>query len=258
MQLTDKRAIVTGAGGGIGAAAARAYLRDGAAVALLEIDEAACQRVVDDLRAEGHEVAYSGGCDVRDRAGVDHAFAAAVNALGGLDVLVHTAGMGSGGSAATITDEDWDRILDINAKGTLHTNQAAFRAMEAHGGSIINFGSMAGLRAMGAAGHYAASKGAVMAWTRVAAGEWGSYGIRVNAVAPSAITAMYERFRERLASDDLQRWDEELARLVPMGGRLGDPDLDIAPTLVFLGSDGSRFITGQVFSIDGGRVMLGS
>jgi NAD(P)-dependent dehydrogenase (short-subunit alcohol dehydrogenase family) len=257
MQLQGVRAVVTGGGAGLGAAAVQAYVSEGASVALLDVDERSGRSLTERLAADGYHVTFQ-HCDVALRSAVDAAFDTALDFLGGLHVLIHAAGISGGGSAAEITDQDWDRFLTINAKGTMHTNQAAFRAMQATGGSIVNFGSMAGIRAVGSAGHYAASKGAVMAWTRVAAGEWGRFGIRVNAVAPSASTGMYEAFRARLSPTELHAWDADLARAVPLRGRLGDPDRDIAPVLVFLGSDSARFITGQVISIDGGRVMLGS
>jgi NAD(P)-dependent dehydrogenase (short-subunit alcohol dehydrogenase family) len=256
MQLEGKRIIVTGAAGGIGSAAVRCCAREGATITALDVNEAALHTLIDDAGLAGQVRALE--CDVANRASVDAAFAAATDYLGGLDALVHTAGIGGGLAAESITDEEWDRTLNVNAKGTLHTNQAAFRSMQEAGGSIINFGSIAGLRAMGAGGAYSASKGAVMAWTRVAAKEWGRFGIRVNSVAPTVATPMYTKYRASLSPEELAEWDAGLWRDHPLGGRMGDPELDLGPVLVFLASDSSRYMTGQVVSVDGGHAMLGS
>src|SRR5579875_2975990 len=244
MLLAGRRIIVTGGASGIGAATALAYVREGARVAVLDIDDAGGQRVA----AEAGAAACYEPCDVADRA---------VAWLGGLDALVHAAGVERAAPAEEITEADWDLVLGVNAKGTLFTNQAAFRHLRARGGRIINFGSAAALRGQRGGAHYAAAKAAVLAWTRTAAQEWARYGITVNAILPAMWTPMYEAYRARLSPEELAMHDLGLQHAIPLGGRLGDPARDLAPLMVFLAGDGARFITGQAFCVDGGMVMLG-
>jgi NAD(P)-dependent dehydrogenase (short-subunit alcohol dehydrogenase family) len=148
-------------------------------------------------------------------------------------------------------------IFDVNVKGTLYTNQAAFKHMKERGGRIINFGSGAGIRGQAGSAHYSAAKGAVMAWTRTVAQEWAKYNITVNSVVPAIWTPMYEAWRARMSEQERTMHDLAMKHVVLLGGKLGDPDRDIAPVMVFLASDAPRFMTGQAFSVDGGMIMLG-
>ena len=170
-------------------------------------------------------------------------FAAAVEQLGGLDVLAHVAGIERSVPAEDISDDEWDAVLDVNAKGTMLTNQAAFRAMRAAGGAIINFGSAAGILGQPGSAHYSAAKGAVLAWTRAIARDWGRYGIRVNAVAPVMWTPMQQAWYSK-ASPELQKLFDTSTLNNPLPRR-GDPDADMAPVMVFLASDASHFITAR-------------
>jgi len=253
MQLKGRRIIVTGGAHGIGAAAARAYAHEGARVAILDVEDDA-GRLVADVAAHG---AVYHHCDVANRDEVDAVFDRVAGALGGLDVLAHVAGAEGGAPAEAITDEEWDRIFDVNVKGTLYTNQAAFRHMRNGGGRIINFGSGAGIRGQRGSAHYSASKGAVMSWTRTVAQEWARHGISVNSVVPAIWTRMYDRHRGRMSEPERAIHDATMAHVIPLGGKLGDPDQDIAPVMVFLAGDGARFMTGQAIVVDGGMIMLG-
>ncbi len=253
MLLENRRIIVTGGANGIAAAGVRAFAREGARVASLDIDDAAGEKVAAEA---GAAVAYH-HCDVSNRAEVQDVFARCANELGGLDVLVNAAGIEAACPAEDIPDEDWDRIFDVHVKGTLYTNQAAFPYLREAGGRIINFGSAAGIRGQRGSAHYSAAKGAIMAWTRTVAGEWAQYGIAVNSFVPAIWTPMYEGFRSRLSPEQLAAHDAQMRGTVPLGGKLGDPDLDAAPVLVFLASEMSRFVTGQAVPVDGGMVMLG-
>src|SRR5262245_54328094 len=181
MQLDGQRIIVTGGARGIGAATVRAYAREGARVWSLDVNDTDGAAVA---AAAGRHVTYV-HCDIAVRAEVDQVFDRAVRTLGGLDVLANVAAIERGTPAESIPDDEWDAIFRINAKGTLYTNQAAFRHMQGHGGRIINFGSGAALRGQRGSAHYSASKAAVMAWTRTVAQEWGSHGNRVNNVEPA-------------------------------------------------------------------------
>ena len=253
MRLRDRRIIVTGAASGIAAATVRAYAAEGARVAALDVNDDAGRRVAAEA---GERVTYH-HCDVSRRAEVEEVFAHAADAMGGLDVLAHVAGVERATPAEDIPEAEWDLVFDVNAKGTLYTNQAAFRHMKARGGRIVNFGSGAGIRGQRGSAHYSAAKGAVMAWTRTVAQEWARYGITVNSIVPAIWTPMYEAYRQRMSEQERAIHDLAMQHVIPLGGRLGDPERDIAPVMVFLGGDGARFITGQVFAIDGGMIMLG-
>ena len=245
--------IVTGGAKGIAAATVRTFVREGARVASLDIDDELGRKVVAEA---GPRAAYF-HCDVSRRGDVDRVFQEAVEWLGGLDVMANIAGIEAAMPAESITDEEWNRVFDIHARGTLHTNQAAFRHLRERGGRIINFGSGAGIRGQRGSAHYSAAKGAVMAWTRTVAQEWGPYGITVNAVVPAAWTGQYEDHRARMTQEQLEAHDRAMRGSVPLGGRLGDAERDIAPVMVFLASDMSHFMTGQSVPVDGGMIMLG-
>jgi NAD(P)-dependent dehydrogenase (short-subunit alcohol dehydrogenase family) len=155
MLLHDKRAIVTGGASGIGAATVRAYVAAGARVVSLDVNATDGERVA---ASAGPNAAFM-RCDVADRQQVFDAFEHAVGQLGGLDVMANVAGVEARTPAEDIPDHEWDRIFRVNVKGTLYTNQAAFRAMRQGGGRIINFGSGAGIRGQAGSAHYSASKG---------------------------------------------------------------------------------------------------
>ncbi len=252
-QLDGKRIIVTGGASGIAAAAVRAYAREGARVASLDVDDEGGRRVA----AEAGEAVHYYHCDIARRDEVFAVFDQAVAALGGLDVLANVAGVERRTPAEDIPDDEWDLVFDVNVKGTLYTNQAAFRHMKERGGRMINFGSGAAIRGQAGSAHYSASKGAVMAWTRTVAQEWAKYGITVNSIVPAIWTPMYDAWRARMSDQERMIHDMAMQHVVPLGGRLGDPDRDMAPVLVFLASDAPRFITGQAFAVDGGMIMLG-
>jgi NAD(P)-dependent dehydrogenase (short-subunit alcohol dehydrogenase family) len=183
-------------------------------------------------------------------------FAWANERLDGLDVLVHAAGIAPNASADSITLDEWEEVFAVNTRGTFLTNRAAYELLKGSGGRIINFASAAGVLGQPGKAHYAASKGAVLAWTRTVAREWGPLGITVNAIAPAMWTPMYEATRASMSAEQLQQHDAYMAAQVPIGGRLGEPARDLAPVLVFLVGEGSRFVTGQTLMIDGGMLML--
>ncbi len=257
MELNGRRIIVTGAAGGIGASALRGLVAAGARVAALDVsDEAGCAEVT-----RANAGAGAGGqaryfhCDIRLRAEVDAVFAEAVVWLEGLDALVNIAGIERAAPAESIPAADWDLMFDVNARGTLNTNQAAFLHLREHGGRILNFGSAAGVMGLPGCAHYSAAKAAVLGWTRTVAKAWGRHGISVNAAAPGMWTPMYEAHRARMDADALRAHDEMMGGLIPLGGRLGDPDRDMTPFVVFMMSDGARFITGQTLAVDGGLMI---
>jgi NAD(P)-dependent dehydrogenase (short-subunit alcohol dehydrogenase family) len=253
MLLAGKRIVVTGGANGIAAATVRAYAREGATVWSLDLADDKGRAVAADA---GPSVTYR-HCDIARRAEVDAAIDEAARAMGGLDVLANVAAIERGTPAEDIPEAEWDLVFSVNVKGTVHTNQAAFRHLRVQGGSIINFGSGAGIRGQRGSAHYSASKAAVMAWTRVVAQEWATHRIRVNSVVPAIWTQMYDEYRSRMSDQERAIHDMAMAHVIPLGGKLGDADRDAAPLMVFLASDMSRFITGQAIPVDGGMVMLG-
>ncbi len=253
MLLEQKRMIVTGGASGIGAATVRAYVREGARVVSLDVNDVDGERVA----ADAGRAATFIHCDIGNRQQVFEVFARAANLLGGLDVMANVAGVERRTPAEDIPDDEWDMILGVNLKGTLYTNQAAFRHLRQHGGRIINFGSGAGIRGQAGSAHYSASKGAVMAWTRTVAQEWAKYRITVNSVVPAIWTPMYDAWRGRMSDQERMIHDMAMQHVIPLGGKLGDPDADAGPVMVFLASDLSHFMTGQCFAVDGGMIMLG-
>ena len=255
MDLAGKRIIVTGSAQGIGASAVGAFVAAGAHVVAMDVNREAGEETVKQANAAGPGSAHFIACDVADRAAVDAAFDAAVAQLGGLDVLAHIAGVHRHALTHEVPQDTLDWIFAINVNGTIYTNGAAYRHMR-YGGSIINFGSESGLTAEINNAVYGASKAAVHTWTRSVAREWGPRGIRVNAVLPYIVTPMYARFREALSPEDLAAHDKATAEQIPLGGKFGDADKDLAPVLVFLAGDGSRFITGQLIPVDGGLISV--
>lgn len=245
--LQGRRAVVTGAASGLGAAAVRALSAAGAnVVATYHQTEPA-----DEAQATWLQ------CDARDPFAVDAMIGAAVATLGGLDVLVNAAGLWQQGIPGSITATDIDFLLETNVKTTILTNQAAHAAMRKTGGRIINFGSSEAVMGSPISAVYAATKGAVQAWTRSAAKAWAADNVTVNALAPAMQTRGADRLREFLGPDAAPFIDEQIKASIPLGGALGDPDHDLGPVLVFLAGEGSHFITGQLLAVDGGLIMLG-
>jgi NAD(P)-dependent dehydrogenase (short-subunit alcohol dehydrogenase family) len=253
MELENKRIIVTGGAQGIGEATVRAFAREGASVWSFDLTEADGTRVASEATEAGPGSVRFRRVDVADKADVDAGVDEAVAALGGLDVFVNVAGLQRSAPAAEITDELWEAVHRVNVLGTIHTNQAAYRHMKPVGaGAIVNFGSMSGFTGELTNAIYGTSKAAVHTWTRTVAREWGPDGIRVNAVLPYVNTPMFGKYRNSLTPTELEAYDAEIAAAIPLGGKFGNADTDLAPVLVFLASDASHFITGQLLPVDGG------
>ncbi|WP_280490121.1 SDR family NAD(P)-dependent oxidoreductase [Nocardia carnea] len=248
--LTGRRAVVTGAAGGIGVAAVSSFLAAGAEVVGLFNTTPP----PDGLKTRCEWVS----CDARNRASVDAAFEQATSILGGLDILLHAAGSWRPSTPESLSGEELDLVLDLNLRSTILTNQAAFEHMRGSGGQIINLGSSEGVRGNPGAPAYAVAKAAVHAWTRSAAGAWGMHGVTVNTLAPAVSTAGAARLWEHLGPEGTAAVKEGLRKTMPLRGELGDPEHDLGPVMVFLAGPGARFMTGQLIAVDGGLQMLGA
>ncbi|MDT5207739.1 MAG: 3-oxoacyl-[acyl-carrier protein] reductase [Mycobacterium sp.] len=247
--LHGRRILVTGGATGIGAAAVEALSQAGASVV------ATYHRTPPPEQAG---VSWM-QCDVRDSVAVDAMVAGAAESLGGLDVLLHAAGLWQPGIPGQITGDDIDFLVDTNIKATIFTNQAAYEVMRKDGGGrIINFGSGEAVMGSPISALYAATKGAVSAWTRSIAKAWAVEGVTAVALAPAMQTPGADRLRDFLGPAAADLIDQQIKASIPLGGALGDPARDLGPVLVFLASEGSRFITGQLIAVDGGLVMLGA
>lgn len=249
--LDGRRIIVTGGASGMGEGLVRAFPELGAKVVSMDVSEEAGERICREAWALGFI-----RVDVTDKASVDTAVSQAVDLLGGLDVLIHAAGISPRDTAEETSLEMWNGVMAVNATGTFLMNQAVFPHMKEKGGAIINFASAAGIQGYPGKPAYAASKGAVVAWNRSIAVEWARHNITVNAIAPAISTPMYQRTRSELSPEQLIEHDRMLSMSIPLGGKLGDVTRDLVPALVFLSSEGARFMTGQVFPVDGGALMM--
>jgi 3-oxoacyl-[acyl-carrier protein] reductase len=245
--LQGRRILVTGGATGIGAAAVQVLTDAGARVVATHHRTPPPQRAgVTWLQ-----------CDVRQSAAVDAMVEEAVRILGGLDVLLHAAGLWQAGIPGQITGDDIDFLVDTNLKATIFANQAAYKVMRKNGGRIINFGSGEAVKGSPISAVYAATKGAVQAWTRSIAKAWASDNVTAVALALAVETPGADRLRDFLGPDLADLIDQQIKATIPLGGALGDPARDLGPVLVFLAGEGSRFITGQLIAVDGGMVMLG-
>jgi NAD(P)-dependent dehydrogenase (short-subunit alcohol dehydrogenase family) len=244
--LLGRQAIISGAARGIGLAIARRLVAGGARVAIADIDGEGAKAVAAGLGNGCIGIA----CDVRSTADVTAAVAGAVDAFGGLDLLVNNAGIEIAKPVIDLTDEEFTRILDINVVGTFRFTKAAVPALAtAAGAAIVNMASVAGTAGGPLLSAYCASKGAVVRFTESVAIELRAAGIRVNAVCPGIVqTEMADRLVAPIEAISPIPFDDLIAL---KQGRLGSPD-DVAETVAFLASEDARFITGSHYLVDGG------
>jgi NAD(P)-dependent dehydrogenase (short-subunit alcohol dehydrogenase family) len=255
MTLEGRVAIVTGAGQGIGRATALALAQAGATIAVVDIDASAAKSTADAVAALGRR-GLALTTDVGDLKAIDAMVTRVVGELGAVDVLVNNAGVTRRAYIMDLTEADWDRIMRVNGKGVFFCLQRVAREMiPRRSGAIVNIASIAGKGYAGTSNAiYAASKGAVISLTRIAALQLAPHNINVNAICPGiTVTALSQDNLTTRARDEGVSVEEMARRrnsVIPLG-RANDPE-DVAATAVFLASSGARNITGQSFNVDGG------
>ncbi|HEY8446927.1 MAG TPA: glucose 1-dehydrogenase [Thermomicrobiales bacterium] len=245
--LAGKVAVVTGAGTGIGVGIGEWLARAGAAVAAgYYASGSGADALAARIRMGGGR-AFSHPCDVRDQASVEAFFDRVIEQFGRVDFLINNSGITEPKPLLEMTQEDWDRTLNINLRGAFFCTQRAAKEMirQGSGGRIINLSSVHGFSSMPDHAHYEASKGGINLFTKACAIELAPYNIQVNAIAPGAIEV--ERY---FRNPNYNRRSLEVT--IP-AGRVGSPD-DIGPLAVFLCSEGASYITGQIIWVDGGLI----
>ena len=251
MKLKDRTAVVTGGASGIGRAITQALAREGARVAVLDLDEGGARETAAAIeRAGGSAAAHR--IDITDVGAVDGAIDAVAARWGGLHVLVNCAGWDKPMPFVETTPEFWDKIIAVNLRGPLACTRAALRHMiKADYGKIVTIASDAGRVGSTGEAVYSAAKGGLIAFTKTVAREVARHHINVNCVCPGpSDTPLFQKeFAEKSP-----KLAESLKRVIPWG-RLGVPD-DVAPAVVFLASDDAGFITGQTLSVSGGLTMV--
>ena len=254
MKLTGKVAIVTGSTRGIGKAIAMSFASEGAAVVVTARHIEQGHQVVDEIKNQGG-TAIAFKADVTNRADVHNLVKSTLENFKAIHILVNNAGITRHASLLEMTEEDWDAVLDVDLKGVFNCTQAVLgHMMEQRYGKIINISSGAGVGVtyVGMA-NYGAAKAGVIQLTKVTAMEAGPYGINVNCIAPGLIPTEihYTHTRAVLTKEEVEKFIEKGDERA-MLGRVGRPE-DIANLALFLASDDSSFITGQVICCDGGR-----
>ncbi|MER3544742.1 MAG: beta-ketoacyl-ACP reductase [Chloroflexota bacterium] len=249
MQLSDKVALVTGAGRGIGRAIALGLAQAGARVAVNDINPDTAERTAREIRGGGGE-AVAFAADVANKLAVHTLINGCLERWRRLDILVNNAGVEPKASILTMDEYDWDRTLAVNLKGAFLCSQFAGRAMrEQGGGVIVNIASIGGHKIpLKDRAAYCASKAGLVGFTRECAREFAAYGIRVNAICPGVIeTEMTAPLRQN--PEQMRKWLEDIPQ-----GRLGTPE-DVVGLVLFLCSEAAAYITGQAIHVDGGKVM---
>ena len=254
-QLAGKSALITGAARGIGLAFAKAYVAEGARVAIGDID-------IDRARIAATEIGNSAiavQMDVTDQSGIDAGVKETIKAFGQIDILINNAAIFTAAPVAEITWQDYQRVFDINVSGTLFTMQAVANHMIKRGikGRIINMASQAGRRGESLVSVYCASKAAVISLTQSAGLNLIQHGINVNAISPGVVDGEHwdgvDAFFAKYEGKSPGQKKKEVAAAVPFG-RMGTAD-DLTGMAVFLASDGASYVVAQTYNVDGGNWM---
>jgi NAD(P)-dependent dehydrogenase (short-subunit alcohol dehydrogenase family) len=254
-RLDKKVALVTGGGSGIGKAIAETLSTNGAIVYVLDVEEKNGTHTAEQLQQQGHQAHFL-KCDVSDQALVKKIFRQIFEKENRLDILINNAGISHIGIAENTSEEDFDRIFNINVKGVYNCLHSALPYMkDSGGGSIINLSSIAALVGLPDRFAYSMSKGAVSSMTLSVARDYIEYNIRCNGIAPGRVhTPFVDGFLTKNYPGKEQEMFDKLAKTQPLG-RMGNPE-EIAKLVLYLSSDDAAFITGSIYPIDGGFVTL--
>jgi NAD(P)-dependent dehydrogenase (short-subunit alcohol dehydrogenase family) len=247
MRLKDKVALITGAGSGMGRATATLFAREGAKVAVVDLNLAGAEDTVRRITTAGGQ-AIAIRADVSDSEDASSMVSGAVAKFGGLDIIYNNAGIeGEGRFAAEVTEEQFDRVIAINLRGVwLGMKYALPELIKRGGGSVISTASIAGIIGLKGSIAYSAAKAGVIGMTRVVAMEYGRYNIRANCICPGFI---HTEMADRIAGG--RPYTPEQTSRLSVFKRFGEPD-EIAQTALFLASDESKFVTAQPIIVDGG------
>ncbi len=252
-RLDDKTALVTGAGSGIGREIALLFAKQGAHVAVADINDAGAEAVVREIRQADGE-AFAVHLDVSDMQSAMAAVALAVETTSSLDILVNNAGIGMVGSLTETEPDDFDRLVAVNVNGVYYCSQAAVRQMLAQspqGGAIVNIASIAGQVAVARRFAYGTTKGAVISMTQSIAMDYIDRGIRCNCICPGTVESPFvEAYLQKYHAGEVEETRTQLHARQPIG-RMGRPD-EIAPLALYLASDEAAYVTGSQMTIDGG------
>src|SRR5258706_9477846 len=251
MSFLAKTVVVTGATSGIGRAAAESFGREGASVVLVGRNESALNEVAGSLRDAGSRAATC-AADVTAADAPQRIVATALDAFGGIDVLVNAAGVFAAGALEATTDEGWDAMMAINLRAPFRLMPAAAPPLAERKGSVVNVSSVNGLRSFPGVLAYCVSKAGVDQLTRCAAIEMAPIGVRVNAVNPGVVITEIHK-RGGMSEEDYEKFLEHSKTTHPLG-RVGDPK-EIAELVFYLASDKASWITGATYQIDGGRAL---
>jgi len=247
MKLKDRVAIVTGGARGIGKAIVLKLIREGAKVAIADVDKRELDTLKNEIEKNKGDI-INISCDITKSSEVKEMVGQVKRSFGRIDILVNNAGIIRRGTIETVTEEDWDRVIEVNLKGTFNCCKAVVDIMKQQGyGKIVNVSSIAGkMGDITSAPGYGPSKAGVDALTKTLARQLAPYHINVNAVSPHAIeTEMSAQWSEERR--------KEIIASIPLG-RLGKPE-DVAEAVLFLASDAASFITGEILDVNGGALM---
>ena len=253
-ELTNRTALVTGAGSGIGREIARVYAEAGAIVWVADIDETAGQQTAREIMNSGR-AAHFIQCDVTNPDAAGETVRTILDEDGQIDILVNNAGIGFVGDILATGEDDYDRIMNVNAKGVYNVTRAALPAMLERGhGVIVNMASIASLIGVKDRFAYTASKGAVMAMTKAVALDYVNRGIRCNCICPTRIhTPFVDEYLHKNYPGRESEIFAQLAAYQPIG-RMGKPE-EVAYLALYLASEEAALVTGTAFPIDGGKLM---
>jgi len=257
--LQGKVAVVTGAASGIGRSIAVRLAMSGATVVVCDLNGEAAEATAGELPGSGSPRHGFAAVDVTDKDQVQATVRGIIGEYGVIDILCNNAGVSTMNRIEDLTEKEWDFNFDVNAKGVFLFTQAVFPYMKARGrGKMINTASMAGKRATPLLAHYAASKWAVVGFTKSAAVEFAPFGVTVNCVCPGFVrTGMQDRelvWEAELRGMTPQEVKDEYVKLTPLG-RIQEPE-DVAKSVCFLASDEADFITGEALDVTGGAHLL--